>query len=215
MYALINLIALLLGSISVICLLIRQKVDKKRAACLAALLFMAVLCVGLDPWHKEDGGFGLGFSSIRGMIGASAVLVTIWKWFPKYFDKYLKAIIVSLPLMYSVSKLSCLYVGCCHGFEYNGPFAYIHDGDSYFPVQLAEIICFAIIYTISLGLFLSKKNVYNLPFLSLGAKFLLDFCRAERTGIWIFSKNQIILLLFAIVWIVYLKKNKAPAKKRH
>jgi len=141
-------------------------------------------------------------------------MVVTKKWCPKHFDKYLDATIVSLPLMYSVSKLSCIYAGCCHGFEYVGPFAYVHDGGSYFPVQLTEVICFAAIYLISLKVYFSKekKKIPWLPFISLGTKFMLDFCRAERAGLWFLSKNQLMLLIIVALWVAYLVKYKKLAK---
>lgn len=214
MYSLINFVAVFLGGLSVFLLLRRERLSCNKAVLLSLLLFASIICFGIkiEP-NLETRILKIGFSSIRGIIGACFALVVVYKWQQKQFSKYLKAVIVSLPLMYSVAKLACLYVGCCHGFEYNGLFAIVHDSVGYFPIQPLETLAFAIIYIIGILVYLKRKKLYWLPYAALSAKFVLDFCRAERDGLWLLSWNQTVIIILLILWTIYLKRKRQTQKE--
>lgn len=211
MYILINVIAILLGSLSVFCWLRHDKIKPKYALALAAFLAVAIFVLGLDLRLKIWPTLKVSFSAIRGVIGAGFAIIVVQKYSPKDYAKFLRATIVSLPIMYAISKFSCLYVGCCHGFEYAGPFAYVHDGQSYFPVQLLEIITFGLLSAVFVIIARTRRKLYiYLPYVALGAKFLLDFCRAERGGLGSYlSWNQVFLLIITIVWANYASHHKS------
>ena len=158
MYFLINIIAILLGSILELIWLRRSRVKTRRALSLVAMLAACVFFFGLDIRLRRWPQVEVGFSAIRGIIGAGFALYIVQRFFEKQFRCFLEATIIALPLMYSISKFSCLLVGCCHGFEYSGAHAYVHEGKSYFPVQLIEIVCFLIITMVFIYIAKRKKN---------------------------------------------------------
>lgn len=211
MYILINVAAILLGSLSVFCWLRHDKIKPKSALALAAFLAVTVFVLGLDLRLKTWPTLKISFSAIRGVIGAGFAIIVVRKYSPKDYAKFLRATIVSLPIMYAISKFSCLYVGCCHGFEYAGPLAYVHDGQSYFPVQLLEIIIFGLLSIVFAIIAKKKHKLYiYLPYVALGVKFLLDFCRAERGGpVSFLSWNQVFLLIIMLVWANYACSHKS------
>lgn len=106
-----------------------------------------------------------------------------------------------LPLMYSISKLGCLFAGCCYGISYNGIFCikYIVNKTEticVFPVQLAETIVFFIIFVTGIILFKKHKRytIFLVFILSMTAKGLLDFMRESHVGKMI-SFNQLLCLI--------------------
>lgn len=214
MYTFINILAIILGSLSAFYWMKRDKVESKRAFWLTALLAAAIIFFGLDIRTMQWSTLAIGFSAIRGIIGAGVAIIVVEKWFLDEYKPFLRATIVSLPIMYAISKFSCLYVGCCHGFEYAGPFAYVHDGQSYFPVQLLEIITFGLLSVAFVMIARTRQKLYiYIPYVALGTKFLLDFCRAERGGLGSFlSWNQVFLLIITIVWANYASHHKSKIR---
>lgn len=212
MYFLINIIAILLGSILELIWLRRGKIKTCRALSLVALLAACVFFFGLDIRFARWPEVEVGFSAIRGIIGAGFALYIVQRFFEKHFRRFLEAAIIALPLMYSISKFSCLLVGCCHGFEYSGALAYVHEGKSYFPVQLIEIVCFFIITMAFIYVAKRKKNyLIYMPYVALGAKFLLDFLRERQAPFVYISVNQILLLALVLLWGIFLHKKEAIA----
>lgn len=124
----------------------------------------------------------------------------------------------SILLMYAIGKLGCFFVGCCHGIKYNGIFNVVYNyslvalkGISLFPIQIVEFFVFIIIFII---FFLkTRKHKCNtrdiaLLFIICGSsKFLLDYLRISHIR-KILSVNQFISILFVIVGILLLLKNK-------
>ena len=159
-----------------------------------------------------------GLSSYGGAIG----LITAILIFEKMTNnKEIKTgFILSLPLMYSISKLGCFFAGCCHGIKYNGLFSvsYPHLYDySVFPVQLLESIIFFIIF-IGINIFYKKyqsKNIIEYTVLiSALAKFLLDYLRYSHIN-QILSINQIISLVLVVVSLIILSYKKKTSKSHN
>jgi prolipoprotein diacylglyceryltransferase len=159
---------------------------------------------------------GFGFSGMGGVIG---MLLGVWiftKIYKEHTAELCSTYIMSLGLLYAVSKLGCFFAGCCYGIEYSGIFSvtYVDQGLESVPrvpVQLMEsVVFFAAFLAIH---FLHKKNPQIVIPVSLVSysllKFGLDFLRYYelRDGL---SMNQIVILL--ILCVVLLKKRRNNLK---
>lgn len=155
--------------------------------CLVAVIFGCSLELKLSERVAE-----VNFDSLRAVAGIGIMLIISYFAFRKYFEAILRAAILSSPLMYGLAKIGCAVAGCCHGIEYSGSL----NMHGYFPIQPVETIVFLGIYFLGL----KTKSVSAVVYASLGAKFLLDFLRADRGGI--ISRNQILILVYLAIWSV-------------
>lgn len=150
-------------------------------------------------------------SSYGGLVGTIIWSIVYEKIF-KGDGKVIKYTILALPLIYSFTKIGCFFVGCCHGFVYDGILAvkYPHRSDDYyFPVQLLEVFTFFIMFLVCN----TNKDKKNIPFVTLFlisiSKFLVEFLR-DTTPI---NANQIFsIILFLITFLIYIKKNYLKIK---
>ena len=192
-YLLVNLLAVVLGGLSMFFLLRKAHVEKWASAgitfliCLVAVIFGCSLELKLSERVAE-----VNFDSLRAVAGIGIMLIISYFAFRKYFEAILRAAILSSPLMYGLAKIGCAVAGCCHGIEYSGPF----NMHGYFPIQPVETVIFLGIYLLGL----KTKSVSAAVYVSLSAKLLLDFLRADRGGI--ISRNQILILIYLAVWSV-------------
>ena len=153
-----------------------------------------------------------GLSAYGGLVGVVIASIIFEKILPT--DKQIiKYTILSLPLVYGLTKIACFISGCCGGIPYNGVFKvkYIEVLNIWqFPIQITETIVFLLIF-IMCHLLSKKKNTdYIVLILVSIFKFMLDFLRYEHTKIFI-TRNQIfslILLIIAIMTYVITRKKK-------
>lgn len=78
-----------------------------------------------------------GLSSYGGLIGVLIASIVFEKIHPTN-SKIIKYTALSLPLVYSGTKVACFLAGCCYGIPYNGIFSVTYvDGlnISLFPIQ--------------------------------------------------------------------------------
>lgn len=156
-----------------------------------------------------------GLSSYGGLIGVVLSCIIFELILPTN-KKIIKYTIVSLPLTYGIAKIGCFIAGCCYGIPYNGIFNVVYKDDlniSLFPVQITETIVFIIIFIICNKLKNNKNIIYITTFISVIAKFLLDFLRYEHIN-KILTTNQIfsIFILVIILLIVIIKKKIEKTK---
>lgn len=154
-----------------------------------------------------------GLSSYGGLLGIMFGAFVFEKILP-YNNEIIKYSIISLTLIYSISKIGCFIAGCCYGIPYNGLFAVTYPSipeTSLFPIQIVETISFFILFLVCNHF---KKNKYILYIVVITAstlKLLLDFLRYEHIDKMI-SSNQIfsiILIVITIILFIYnYKKNK-------
>ncbi|SFC17091.1 Prolipoprotein diacylglyceryl transferase [Ruminococcus albus] len=197
---------------------IRKGIQKRIALYMLLLLPVMSLFCAVMLTSITSGGKSFGLSSVGGLVGVYAAVITMGLISPTRTDLPVMAetATVMLPLMYSVSKVGCFLAGCCYGFEYDGIFAveysgqYAHECPA-FPVQAAETISFLLIFLIGVILY-TKKMRYAVQVIfitSASAKCMLDFLRASHDGI-ILSLTQvfcIILAFIGVVWLIVKMKN--------
>ena len=155
----------------------------------------------------------IGLSAYGGAIGLLTGCIFIPKLLSTPVQKLTKDTILSLPLMYGLSKLACGLNGCCHGFEYRELFSVVYSNNvPYFPVQFLETLTFIIIFVI-VYLVNKKTKINSIGFmmvLSGTAKGLLDFLRYGHHGI---SINQAVSLIFIFIglFLVFKVNSKKEA----
>lgn len=126
---------------------------------------------------------------------------------------------VGVPFFHIFGRIGCFLAGCCYGVESSvGITTYsnlspIHYGICRFPVQLAEALANALIFSVLLILYNKEKfkGRLFLPYLSMYApvRFCLEFFRADEIrGFFLgLSTSQIIsLLIIVILAVCYVKK---------
>ena len=165
--------------------------------------------------YIKYGKFQFGLSSYGGAIG---LLITIFLY-PKFTSVPIKQLtkdtVLSLPLIYGLSKTACFFNGCCYGFEYGGPLSVMYaDKGPYFPVQIIETFSFVFVYLVIRYINKIEKyeniSVYLMMILAGLTKGLLDFLRFREPGI---SLNQVISILFIIagIFLFIRARRKDPA----
>ena len=169
----------------------------------------SIICALLLTYYSSGGRY-IGLSSMGGLVGMYIGVLLSSVVNRNYGEIRVLAenCTFALPLMYSISKIGCLFAGCCCGIEYNG-FLSLHyvtatgTEMTVFPVQLIETIVFFIIFVVGIVLYKMhcRKSLYVILGLSVSAKFLLDFFRESHNG-KVLSFNQILCLILLIVIIL-------------
>ena len=122
-------------------------------------------------------------------------------------NKILKIEVSSLPLMYSISKIGCTLAGCCGGRETHKAFGVKYINGNYdtnyytVPIQLIEVITFAIIFIIFLKMY-DKLSVYSMVAICCISKTLLDYFRYTHNNGNILSRNQIMCIIILLVMCI-------------
>ncbi|SEK94805.1 prolipoprotein diacylglyceryl transferase family protein [Ruminococcus albus] len=220
-YGVMIIMSFLVGAVGMYILNKRKGVQKRIALYMLLLLPVMSLFCAVMLTYITSGGKSYGLSSVGGLVGVYAAVITMGLISPSRNDLPVMAetATVMLPLMYSVSKIGCFLAGCCHGFDYDGIFAVEYSGRNAhecpaFPVQASETLTFLIIFLIGVILYTKKKRyaVQVIFITSASAKCALDFLRASHEGI-ILSLTQIFCIILAFIGIVWLilKMKKANA----
>lgn len=151
-----------------------------------------------------------GLSAYGGLIGVVLAAI-IFEKILTTDGKIIKYTILSLPLVYGLTKIGCFISGCCGGIPYEGIFKikYIsHLNIWQFPIQIVETITFLLIFVVC-HLLSNKKNInYLVLFLVVAFKFILDFLRYDHINT-IITRNQIFsIILFILIIITYIIDKK-------
>ena len=160
--------------------------------------------------YGQETFFKAGLSAYGGLIGVIIAAIVFEKILPAD-GKIIKYTILSLPLVYGLTKIACSIVGCCGGIPYNGIFKvkYVANLNIWqFPVQFVEVVVFLLVFFIC-QIFNSKKNInYVVLILTSGFKFLLDFLRYDHLKV-VITKNQVFsIILIIIIIVVYINQSK-------
>ena len=218
LYGIIILLSVIIGMFYIYKQLKKENIKNKEIKYFFIIyLIFAIVCGKMYTsliYGKED-FLKAGLSAYGGLIGVIIGAIYFEKISPSQ-NKIIKYTIISLPLVYSLTKIACFLSGCCSGIPYKGPLYVIYpklENIKQFPIQIIETIIFFIIFIISHKL----KNKKNITYISLSVttttKLLLDFLRYDHIKLKI-SPNQIfsIVLLITII-ITYIIKNKKIRNK--
>lgn len=100
----------------------------------------------IRQWNFSFLGSGIVFyGGLIGGIGGALLGARVAKC---RWDLLVEAVVPFVPLGHAFGRVGCLLAGCCHGIEYNGPFAIYYSNSllgvsptqGYFPVQPLEAI---------------------------------------------------------------------------
>lgn len=161
--------------------------------------------------YGENDILSSGLSAYGGLIGVVIGSIIFERILPTD-GKIIEYTILSLPLVYGLTKIACFIVGCCGGIPYDGIFKikYVDVLNIWqFPIQIVETIIFLLIFIVC---HFSKKNNninYIVMILVSTFKFLLDFLRYDHINTLI-TRNQMfsIILLFITIIAYIVNKNK-------
>ena len=159
--------------------------------------------------YGESGFLTAGLSAYGGLIGVVVASIIFEKIIP-VDGKIIKETILSLPLVYGLTKIACSLVGCCSGIPYEGIFKvkYLNAMNIWqFPVQISETIVFLLLFVFCKKINNNKYINYIVLILVSIFKFLLDFLRYDHVNILI-SRNQIFSIILIIITIIVFIVNK-------
>ncbi len=202
-YVTIIVLSIIIGLIYIFVSIKKEKEWKPLVGLYFILSFYMILAFGIllsyliNPTKLDI--FHPGLTSYGGAIGLLGSAL-IFERIINLNGKLIKYSILSLPLIYSVSKIGCLLAGCCYGIPYNGIGSIIYSSGlniPVFPIQLLETIVFMIIFII-INKYKNSKNILLLSIIVMSVfKFLLDFLRYEHYE-KVFTMNQMFSLLILI-----------------
>lgn len=207
---LISLIAGIIGGVAIAAVL-QKKSKIKYIYIISGVMINTVLVIyfgviGDLVTGFREGVISLNFTSVGGAVGM--ITGTVVMFFVTKNHDVLKAGATAIPFMYSVSKIGCLFSGCCGGREYYGPGAVTYTGRlnavysvPTFPVQLLETVCFMIVFIVMLTLYNRVGYLWHVLvnlYLCATLKFVIDFLRVSHEGV-IISLNQICCIVLVII----------------
>lgn len=208
-YMIIILLSIFIGMIYVFNSL--KKISKVDNLYLYFILnMMLTLFMGIMVSIILSGSFdfsSIGLSSYGGVVGVILSSLIFEKIIP-YDGNLIKFSIISLPLIYGLSKIACFISGCCYGIPYDGLLFVRYNELNVFPVQFLEMIVFIIIFIICNRFKNNKNIIWYTIFTSAFFKFLLDFLRYDHISKLI-TVNQIIsiiLMILSIIVLIFKKK---------
>ena len=225
-YSITLIASIIIGFAVAAILLVRSKIDKMIIVFsvminTTLLVYFGLIYTVISNAIYKSGG--LGFSSMGGMMGVllgSFIMYAVTKK-----TDIIKSYSAILPLVYSISKLGCFFVGCCGGKEYRGPLAVTYLGNMdfimpypTFPVPLLESVCFALIFIIVMVLYSklsTSKHIALNVLICAAMKFGLDYLRISHVG-QILSMNQIACMItvicMAVIMIIISRKKLIQRK---
>ena len=213
LYGVIILAALAVGALYIFALLKKDKLLQNNVYLYLLIYFISVFTFSKLFTVIESKGeaniINAGLSSYGAMLGVFAASF-IFESILDLEGKLIRYSVISLPLIYGISKTGCFIAGCCGGLPYDGPFSVIYpDGENIplIPVQLIETVCFLFIFII-LNAFRSKRYIVYISVVA-GAlhKFLLDYLRNDHLTKSI-TVNQIFSIVLVVVTVILFFKKK-------
>lgn len=216
-YAAMIFLSFAIGISAMYIMNVQSGVRKNIAGYLALLSPVMSVFGAFSMTYITTMGSGIGLSSIGGLAGMYAGVFTMAFICKRREEAWMMfhSCTLILPLMYSISKLGCLFAGCCRGISYHGIFCVEYTGKKaqeicVFPVQLAETIVFLFIFAAGMLIFKkhSRSAAKAVIISSAAAKILLDFMRESHAGKLISLNQALCLLMLAIGAGVLILKEK-------
>ena len=165
-YKIMIVFSVIVGILYIYNFLRKEKIPKKELVIL--FFIISILCGKLYTYVVvgfKGNYFKTGLSAYGGLIGVLLSSIIYEFLYPRK-GIVIKYTTLSLPLIYTFTKIGCTFAGCCYGIPYNGPFAitYPHvSSESLFPIQLLEVIIFMIIFMICN----SNRDKKNITYITL------------------------------------------------
>ena len=161
------------------------------------MLLSSVFSVIIFSGGKQYGLSGLG--GAFGLMLGTLISMFIHNDHPR---EMLSSWVVSAPLMYGISKLACLYAGCCGG-TFMG-----------LPVQLVMSVSFFVVYILSVIVFFVSSDKASATVLAMTLAFVvrisLDFFHDSHVG-KIVTKEQILVMVAGCTALVlYALRRRLP-----
>lgn len=215
LYGIIILVALAVGALYIFALLKKDTLLQNNVYLYLLIYFISVFTFSklftVIVSKGEANIINAGLSSYGAMLGVFAASF-IFESILDLDGKLIRYSVVSLPLIYGISKTGCFIAGCCCGLPYDGPFSVIYpDGENIplIPVQLIETVCFLLIFFI-LNAFSTKRYIAYITVISCALlKFLLDYLRNDHLtkSITVNQIFSIVLVGVTLIWL-FMKKRK-------
>ena len=199
-YSIMILLSFIIGFAFASKYLYKKNLPKRLIFLLPFLNSLCAIFVALDYTYIFSHGIGL--SSIGGVVGIFIGCAISGVLFKDYREQIWVAYCSVLPLMYSIAKLGCFFVGCCYGKPTKGYLTVVYTGDALLvdtpliPIQLIESIVFFCIW-----LFHFRYSVIVELIICSIAKFILEFFRYEPNLI----NQEICIGLILILLILYIR----------
>lgn len=221
LYGFIVVLAVLIGSLFIY-INLKDEIKKNKQILLFYIMYIAFSFVFGKIYtsliYNEASFIKAGLSAYGGLFGVIVASLIFEKIIP-LDGKIIKYSVLSLPLVYSITKIACFIGGCCSGIEYTGFFNVVYPFEmniKQFPIQLVETIVFFVIFLVCYKLEKNKNVNYITLILVVIFKFLLDYFRYDHINI-IISRNQIfsIILLLTIIGLMSINKVKTKKNKNH
>lgn len=155
-----------------------------------------------------------GLSAYGGLIGV-IVAAIVFEYIVPTNKTIVKYSVLSLPLIYGLTKIACFICGCCYGIPYDGPFYIIYPAGlniPQFPVQITETLLSLLVFVICNKQKNKKYIVYITLIMTSITKFSLDFLRYDHVNKLI-TTNQVFSIILMIVTIITLIFNIRNEKK--
>lgn len=212
MYNIIVILSVLIGIIYILLSLYNDKLLNKKIIIFIIMFFIFSFFGGkLYTYILYDYGTSLLKSSLSSYGGLAFGIIAAIIYEKLFKEKnVIKYTILSLPLIYSFTKIACAINGCCYGIKYDGflSVTYPHVmNESLFPVQFLEVIVFFGLFII-LNTNKNRKDIEYITLLLISVlKYLVEFLRFERINV--INQNQIFsIILFSITLLLYIINHK-------
>ena len=212
LYALFLILSIIIGMIYIYKNIKKETNNKQIIYFFLMYISFAIICGKMYTVlaYGKDNILTAGLSSYGGLFGV-VVAGVIFEKIISTSNKIIKYTILSLPLVYGISKIGCAIVGCCGGIPYTGilKIKYIYGLNIWqFPIQIIESLVFLIIFFICEKL-KNNKNISHIVLILVSiTKFILDFFRYDHINILI-TKNQIFSIIILIITIILYLLKKA------
>lgn len=210
LYTIFILLSIIIGMIYIYKNIKKETNNKQIIYFFLMYLSFAIICGKMYTVlaYGKDNILTAGLSSYGGLFGVVIAAIVFEKIIPTS-NSIIKYTILSLPLVYGISKIGCSIVGCCGGIPYTGIFKikYIYGLNIWqFPIQIIESVISLIIFIICKKYKNSKNINYIVLIVVSITKFILDFLRYDHINILI-TQNQIFsIIIFLVTISLYLLK---------
>lgn len=209
-YNIIIIVSIIVGIIYILMSLYNEKKLNKNIILFIIMFFVFAIFGGklytYVMYDLEDTLMESSLSAYGGLVSVVLASIVYEAIYPTK-KRVIKYTILSLPLIYSFTKIGCSLIGCCEGIPYNGPLniTYPHQhAFSLFPIQPLEVIVFFILF-----IFVNKnKNRKDIEYITLlfiaVLKYLVEFLRLSETSTIINPNQMFSLILFVCTLVVYI-----------